>query len=135
MSVCVLFVHLCLCLCLCVCVCVVCTCVCVCCLYMCVCACVFVCVFFAHSASVPVNTFARGTVEEEEDGEDKEVTDEDAQIEEVDFEVSQDPQREESREADDGFLRDNHIMKVRIVCCVLCIVRMCRSKLSFFYFF
>ena len=97
-----------------------------------VCVCVFVCVFFAHPASVPVNTFAPGTVEEEEDGEDKEVTDEEAEFEEVDIEVSQDPQREESREADDGFLRDNHIMKVRIVCCVLCIVRMCGSKLSFF---
>jgi hypothetical protein len=62
--------------------------------------------------------FSRKTVEQEE-GED---TDPEVRpdFEEWDGEDTLDPEREESREKDDGFLRDNHIMKV-CVCVVRCV--------------
>ena len=74
---------------------------------------------------MPSKGYSRGTVEQEEGGED---TDPEVRqdFEEFDGEDTLAPDREESREPDDGFLRDNHIMKVcvcfvRCVCCALCV--------------
>ena len=60
------------------------------------------------SGSVPSKGYSRGTVSQEEgEDTDPEVRED---FKELDGEDTLDPDREESREADDGYLRDNHIM-------------------------